>query len=663
MASADWYTPSGVPGTGAQGSSLDIRNEFGRLETALDKLPTLSGGAGKVIVVNGSASGLEAVTTIAGLTLTTTTLTAPVINGVVTTTGLTLPAFTLGGTVTSNGQTFSGTIADLGIVTTVDINGGTIDGTVVGGSSEAAGSFTTLSASTSITGTLATAAQGNITSLGTLTTLTVDNITLNGNAITSDAAAALTITATAGQVVQVESVTFDAGVVAGATSITSTAFAGDLTGNVTGNTSGTAATVTGATQAAITTTANLTTVGALNAGSITSGFGAIDIGSSTIDTTGAVGTGALTAASITSGGDILSDTDSTDSIGSTAVRWLKGWFDTLTAGTLTIGSGSITDSSGAVSFGNENLSTTGTAATGALTVTGAVNINSSSAAQLGVKGDASGKTVSQFIANDTASTVMAVWERSDGAVSMNLGFDGGTGKFTIGTTTAHDFAIKAGGVEALVFDDATQGGTFSSTLDVSGTFTATTAAVAYHTLRNSHASAPLGVNIDYSAASPDGAGNPFLLCEDSTTIRCRINDDGDVYNHDGTYGTISDRKLKTNFLDATSFTAQFRKLKYHTYQMKTDVLSYGETARRRLGLVVDEVEDIFPRLVSYLPEFETFEDEDGEVLKRQIVIDGVPQEIGAVKSSIIEGPVMAIVLQEALDKIDRLEARLEALEL
>jgi len=294
MASADWYTPSGVPGTGAQGSSLDIRNEFGRLETALDKLPTLSGGAGKVIVVNGSASGLEAVTTIAGLTLTTTTLTAPVINGVVTTTGLTLPAFTLGGTVTSNGQTFSGTIADLGIVTTVDINGGTIDGTVVGGSSEAAGSFTTLSASTSITGTLATAAQGNITSLGTLTTLTVDNITLNGNAITSDAAAALTITATAGQVVQVESVTFDAGVVAGATSITSTAFAGDLTGDVTGNTSGTAATVTGATQAAITTTANLTTVGALNAGSITSGFGAIDIGASAFTTTGTAATGALT---------------------------------------------------------------------------------------------------------------------------------------------------------------------------------------------------------------------------------------------------------------------------------------------------------------------------------------------------------------------------------
>ena len=44
--------------------------------------------------------------------------------------------------------------------------------------------------------------------------------------------------------------------------------------------------------------------------------------------------------------------------------------NTVLAGTLLLGAGSVTDSSGAITFGNENLSTTGTAATGALTVTG-----------------------------------------------------------------------------------------------------------------------------------------------------------------------------------------------------------------------------------------------------------------------------------------------------
>ena len=92
----------------------------------------------------------------------------------------------------------------------------------------------------------------------------------------------------------------------------------------------------------------------------------VDIDGAVNMATTALVTGVLTTTAtqvatggITSGSDIISDTDSTDSLGSTGVRWLKGWFDTLTAGTLTIGSGSVTDSSGAISFGNENLTTTG----------------------------------------------------------------------------------------------------------------------------------------------------------------------------------------------------------------------------------------------------------------------------------------------------------------
>ena len=68
---------------------------------------------------------------------------------------------------------------------TIDINGGSIDGATVGAASASTGAFTTLSASGAITGTLGTAAQSNITSLGTLTTLAVDNITINGNDISS----------------------------------------------------------------------------------------------------------------------------------------------------------------------------------------------------------------------------------------------------------------------------------------------------------------------------------------------------------------------------------------------------------------------------------------------------------------------------------------------
>ena len=99
--------------------------------------------------------------------------------------------------------TAAGSIADstgvvtLGssVLTTTDINGGTIDGTIIGGSTAAAGTFTTLTANTSITGTLATAAQTNITSVGTLSSLTTSgavivggNLTVNGTTTTLNTA-------------------------------------------------------------------------------------------------------------------------------------------------------------------------------------------------------------------------------------------------------------------------------------------------------------------------------------------------------------------------------------------------------------------------------------------------------------------------------------------
>jgi len=79
------------------------------------------------------------------------------------------PVFT--GTVTAANVTATGTVTfagatvdDGGSVTTVDINGGTIDGAVIGGSTPAAGTFTTLSATDGAFTTLS-ADDGTFTSL------------------------------------------------------------------------------------------------------------------------------------------------------------------------------------------------------------------------------------------------------------------------------------------------------------------------------------------------------------------------------------------------------------------------------------------------------------------------------------------------------------------
>ncbi len=104
----------------------------------------------------------------------------------------------------SNATTVTGTFADLGTVTTADINGGSIDGAVIGAASAAAGTFTNLTASgttISITDSNGSgvidgvnigansAGTGAFTSVTTSGALTVGgNLTVNGTTTTIDSA-------------------------------------------------------------------------------------------------------------------------------------------------------------------------------------------------------------------------------------------------------------------------------------------------------------------------------------------------------------------------------------------------------------------------------------------------------------------------------------------
>jgi len=114
--------------------------------------------------------------------------------------------------------------------------------------------------STAFVGTLSTAAQTNVTSLGTLTALTVDNLTVNGNTITADSGA-LNLTPAGGSAIVLDStINIDAGVVTGATSITSTAFVGGISG---GTVAGSTGTFSGILKTDDTTAATTTTDGSL----------------------------------------------------------------------------------------------------------------------------------------------------------------------------------------------------------------------------------------------------------------------------------------------------------------------------------------------------------------------------------------------------------------
>ncbi len=146
-------TDSGLSITGSSDATKILKFEVDGFTGSTTRTITIPDSTGEMCLIAATQN------------LTNKTLTAPAINGTVTTSGLTMPAFTLGGTVTLNGQSFSGTCANGGTFTTIDINGGTVDGTAIGGSSASTGAFTTISASSTsqITGaaTFGTNSSGN----------------------------------------------------------------------------------------------------------------------------------------------------------------------------------------------------------------------------------------------------------------------------------------------------------------------------------------------------------------------------------------------------------------------------------------------------------------------------------------------------------------------
>jgi hypothetical protein len=80
-------------------------------------------------------------------------------------------------------DTLDAIFASNGTSIALNLDGAVIDSSVIGGTTPAAGTFTTLTANTSITGTLATAAQPNITSLGTITSFRSTGIDDNADAL------------------------------------------------------------------------------------------------------------------------------------------------------------------------------------------------------------------------------------------------------------------------------------------------------------------------------------------------------------------------------------------------------------------------------------------------------------------------------------------------
>jgi len=154
-------------------------------------------------------------------------------------------------------------------------------------------------------------------------------------------------------------------------------------------------------------------------------------------------------------------------------------------------------------------------------------------------------------------------------------------------------------------------------------------------------------------------------------VRWQVEDSGTVKNKTGTYGTLSDQKLKQDIVDASSQWGDIKDLRVCKYRLKNDVANNPD-APYMLGLIAQEVESVSPGLIEEsfdtTPQEVNVYDENGDqvfdkdgnpVTQNKHVRNG--ETTKAVKQSIVYMKALK-ALQEAMERIEQLEARVATLE-
>jgi hypothetical protein len=126
------------------------------------------------------------------------------------------------------------------------------------------------------------------------------------------------------------------------------------------------------------------------------------------------------------------------------------------------------------------------------------------------------------------------------------------------------------------------------------------------------------------------------------TVSYKVFTNGNVQNTNNSYGAISDAKLKENIVNATSQWDDLKALQVRKYNLKE-----GQN-HTQIGLIAQEAELVSPGLVSESPDRDADGNDLGTVTKS---VNYSVLYMKAVKA-----------LQEAMERIETLEAKVAALE-
>jgi hypothetical protein len=155
-------------------------------------------------------------------------------------------------------------------------------------------------------------------------------------------------------------------------------------------------------------------------------------------------------------------------------------------------------------------------------------------------------------------------------------------------------------------------------------------------------------------SSPNDTTSYFQFADDATESKFIVWSNGTCQNRTGTFSAISDEKLKQNIISAPSYWDKFKAYEFVNFAFKND------PEQKMIGVIAQQIEQISPGLVYETPDYEKVmeTDEDGNSVE---IERPTGKTTKAVKQSIM-GIVSQVVLQEALQRIEALEAKLALIE-
>ena len=169
-------------------------------------------------------------------------------------------------------------------------------------------------------------------------------------------------------------------------------------------------------------------------------------------------------------------------------------------------------------------------------------------------------------------------------------------------------------------------------------------------------STPYGLIIQYTGGSPNGTSNQFIYAGDSTRLRFAVKSNGGIENFSGNNTNLCDEREKKNIVSLETKWDKVKNWELRKFHYNED----ADTDDLRYGVIAQEVEIENPEVITDFTKQRAEDavlDEDGTVVtpaKEEILRKGVKEQ---------QMMWMAIkALQEAMAKIETLEAKVAALE-